>query len=188
MTKPNIGNGTILPYDGRYPKIASTAYICRGAYVIGDVEIGDYTVVHPGTVLRGDGGKLIIGKWSLFQDNVVVHCNWHGIDVVIEDHFNASLGAIVHAFGIGEGSFIGAAAVVANGVYLGKRCFVAAGAVVPQDLKAPSNSILIGVPARIKENDDAERLLSRFGDTLAITPQQKEFRLKQLEVYRREGH
>jgi len=187
MKVGRVGNGTILPYDGKEPKIADTAYICQGAYVIGDVEIGEYTVVHPGVVLRGDGGKLKIGSWCLFQDNCVVHCNWRGIDVVIGDHVNVSLSANVHAYAVGDATFIGGGATVVNGVYLGNRCFVAAGAVVPEGLRVPDGSLLIGVPARIKEGA-AEVPLERFSRTLTLDEEDKNRRKEHIELLRRDGH
>ena len=41
--------------------------------VIGDVELEDNTSVWPGASIRGDDGKIKIGKNCSVQDNVTIH-------------------------------------------------------------------------------------------------------------------
>jgi acetyltransferase EpsM len=48
---------------------------------------------------------------------------------------------------IGEGSWIGAGAVVKQGVHIGKWAMIGAGAVVIKDV--PDNAVVAGVPAKI---------------------------------------
>lgn len=50
---------------------------------------------------------------------------------------------------IKEGSWIGAGAIILPGVTIGKFCVVAAGSVVLKDV--PNNTLVAGVPARIKK-------------------------------------
>ena len=51
----------IRSFQGKTPKIHPTAWVSEAAYVIGDVEIGEYSSVWPGTVIRGDLIKITIG-------------------------------------------------------------------------------------------------------------------------------
>jgi carbonic anhydrase/acetyltransferase-like protein (isoleucine patch superfamily) len=37
----------IKSFDGKTPKIAESSFISEAAYVVGDVEIGDYSNVWP---------------------------------------------------------------------------------------------------------------------------------------------
>ena len=54
---------------------------------------------------------------------------------------------------IGDGTLVGANAVVIEGVQVGRNCVVAAGAVVIYDV--PDNMVVAGCPAKIiKERDD----------------------------------
>ncbi len=63
----------IRSLGGLTPKIHETAYVSEAAYVIGDVEIGAGSSVWPGAVIRGDDGKITIGRRTNVQDNSVVH-------------------------------------------------------------------------------------------------------------------
>ena len=42
----------ILPYNGIYPKIDDSVFICEGAQIIGDVEIGKDSSVWFNTLSR----------------------------------------------------------------------------------------------------------------------------------------
>lgn len=61
----------IRSFNGKMPKIADSAFVSEAAYVIGDVEIGENSSVWPGAVIRGDTGRVIIGKNTAVEDNVV---------------------------------------------------------------------------------------------------------------------
>ena len=63
----------IREFQGKKPKIHPTAFVSEFAYVIGDVEIDEYTMILPGVIIRGDSGKIKIGKRTNIQDNSVVH-------------------------------------------------------------------------------------------------------------------
>jgi carbonic anhydrase/acetyltransferase-like protein (isoleucine patch superfamily) len=63
----------IRPFNGKAPRIADSAFVDETACIIGDVEIGDESSVWPGAVLRGDMGKIIVGKQTIIEDNCVIH-------------------------------------------------------------------------------------------------------------------
>ena len=65
----------IRSFQGKTPRIHPTAWVSEVAYVIGDVEIGEYSSVWPGTVIRGDTIKITIGSYVDIQDNCVVHAD-----------------------------------------------------------------------------------------------------------------
>ncbi len=50
------------PINGIEPKIHETAFIAPTAVIIGDVTIGEGTNIWFGAVLRGDFGKIVVGK------------------------------------------------------------------------------------------------------------------------------
>ena len=63
----------IRSLGGKTPSIHPTAFISEAAYIVGDVEIGEGSSIWPGTVIRGDTGKITIGKFTNIQDNSTVH-------------------------------------------------------------------------------------------------------------------
>ena len=88
----------IRSLEGKTPKIHPSAFISETAYIVGDVEIGEETNVGPGAVIRGDYGKIVIGRGCSIQDNCVLHTDDYlelG-DNVLMTH-GASLGRNSHA-------------------------------------------------------------------------------------------
>jgi carbonic anhydrase/acetyltransferase-like protein (isoleucine patch superfamily) len=141
----------IKSFNGKTPQIHPTAFVSEAAYIVGDVEIGEHSSIWPGAVLRGDTGKVVIGKYTAVEDNCIVHSGVPGDgDTFIGDECNIAHGAVVHCKSIGNNVMIGINATVLHGVEIGNHCLIAAGCVVPQDMKVPDNSFMVGIPGKIK--------------------------------------
>lgn len=147
----------VLSINGRTPRVPESVFVADGAYVIGDVELGEESSVWFQAVLRGDINTITIGPRSNVQDGCVFHVTDSnavevGADVTIGHR------AIVHGCRIGDESLIGMGAVVLDGARIGKSALVAAGAVVLQGMSVPDGVLAAGVPARIlRELTDAEK-------------------------------
>lgn len=124
------------------------AYYARTAIVTGDVSIGPDSSIWFGAVVRGDVARVTIGARVNVQDNAVIHCDT-GKPNTIEDDVVIGHGAIVHGVHVGEGSLIGMRATLLGGTRIGKRCVIAAGAVVPPGLVVPDGMCVMGVPGKI---------------------------------------
>ena len=86
----------IKTLDGMTPKIHPTAFVSEVAYIIGDVEIGEGSSIWPGTVIRGDSGKIKIGKFTNIQDNSVVHVTTSISPTSIGANVTVGHSAIIH--------------------------------------------------------------------------------------------
>ena len=64
----------IRSLDGVSPRVHPTAFVSEFSYVVGDVEIGEGSSVWPGSVVRGDMGKVTLGRNTCVQDNSVELC------------------------------------------------------------------------------------------------------------------
>ena len=129
------------------PRIAKTAWVSEFAYVIGDVEIGEHSSVWPGVTIRGDGdGPVVLGSYVNVQEGSVIH----GSNMIIEDYVTVGHCVVVHCLRIGEGSLMGNNSTILNGTTVGKRCLVAANAVVLANQQVPEGSFVTGVPGSIK--------------------------------------
>lgn len=131
--------------------MAESAFISEAAYVVGDVEIGDNSSVWPGAVVRGDTGRVIIGKYTAVEDNVVIHSGMRPeADITIGDMVQIGHGATLNCRKIGNNVLIGMNATILHRVEIGNRCIIGAGCLVSEGMIVPDDSFVAGVPAVIK--------------------------------------
>ncbi|PVU73720.1 gamma carbonic anhydrase family protein [Sulfolobales archaeon SCGC AB-777_J03] len=146
----------IEPFLGKWPKVSPKAMIHPTAYVIGDVEIGEYSSLWHYVVVRGDNDYIRIGKETNVQENSTIHTD-PGFPVEIGDRVTIGHNAVIHGAKIGSSVIIGMGAVVLNGAKIGSYSIIGAGAVVTQGTEIPEGSLALGVPARVvrrlNEND-----------------------------------
>jgi carbonic anhydrase/acetyltransferase-like protein (isoleucine patch superfamily) len=147
----------IKPFRGIMPKIHPDAFVSEFAYVVGDVEIGAGSSIWPGSVVRGDAGKVIIGKNTCVQDNSVVHSD--DLGAVIGDNVVIGHRVVCHGDKIGNNCVLANGCIVNGGrTEIADNCVIAAGAVVLEKTKVPANSFVVGVPGVIKGQVTAEQL------------------------------
>jgi carbonic anhydrase/acetyltransferase-like protein (isoleucine patch superfamily) len=146
----------IRPYRGAYPQIAASAYIDQSAQVIGDVAVGERSSIWPNVTARGDVNSIIIGDDSNIQDNSVLHCDAGLFPLIIGHRVTVGHLAMLHGCTIEDDCLIGIAAVVLNGAKIGHGSVIAAGAVVPEGADVPPESMVMGVPAKVKRQLTAE--------------------------------
>ena len=139
----------IYELNGKRPFIAKTAYIAPTAVVIGDVTIGAEASVWFGAVIRGDEGKIEIGPRTSVQDNVVIHVNSRA-NTIVEADVTIGHGVVFEGCHIGAGSLIGMNATILSGAKIGEGSLVAAGSVVSEGMVVPPESLVVGIPAKVK--------------------------------------
>src|SRR6202023_3486246 len=140
----------IRAYRGIIPKIAASAYIDPSAQVIGDVVVGERSSIWPNVTARGDVNSIRIGDDSNIQDNSVLHCDAGLFPLEIGNRVTVGHLAMVHGCTIEDDCLIGIGAVILNGAKIGKGSVIAAGAVVPEGMQVPPQSLVMGVPAKVK--------------------------------------
>jgi len=131
------------------PSIDPSAFIHPDAVIIGDVVVGPDSSVWPGAVLRGDGGRIIIGARTSVQDNAVLHTTPQWPTTVGD---GCVLGHLVHLEGctIEDDVLIGNAAMVLHRSVIRSGAIVAANSVVLDDVDVPSGALAAGSPAIVK--------------------------------------
>ncbi|MFC1958587.1 gamma carbonic anhydrase family protein [Chloroflexota bacterium] len=152
----------IRSFSGKTPKIADSAFISEAACVIGDVEIGENSSVWPGAVIRGDMGKIKIGKNVVIEDNCVIHSGSPSLppigDVTIGDNVIIGHGAVSNGRRIGNNVMVSINAAILHDAEIGDHSIIAAGCVVKEKMKIPDRSFVVGVPAEIKGEVSDEQL------------------------------
>ena len=117
----------IRTLNGVTPKVAETAWVSEFAYVVGNVEIGEYASIWPGVTVRGDGDDaIVIGNYVNIQEGSVIHGN----GLTIEEGVSVGHSVVVHCDRVGRGSLLGNNCTVLNNVTLGENCLVAANSAV----------------------------------------------------------
>ena len=140
----------ILPYEGRVPRIAPTAFVAPTATVIGDVTIGDEASVWFGAVLRGDVGRIEVGARANIQDNAVLHTT-NRIPTVVEDGVTIGHGAVLEGCTVRRGALIGMNAVILHEAVVGEESLVAAGSVVTDGTEIPPKTVAAGAPCQARK-------------------------------------
>src|SRR3954451_3238287 len=129
--------------------IDPTAYISPHAYVRGTVTLGADSSVWPMAVIRGDEGVITIGARCNVQDGCVLHADPDAY-LTIGDNVTMGHGAIIHGCTIADEVLIGMGAVILNHAQIGAGCLIAARALVTEGMQVPPNSVVMGIPGRVK--------------------------------------
>lgn len=122
--------------------IGANSWIASGAIVRGRVSIGSNSTLNSYAHVAG---RVTIGNGVRIAGQAAIYGFNHGFertDIPIHQQTQTSKGVV-----IGDGSWVGANAVILDGVSLGRDCIVAAGAVVTKSFG--DFSIVGGNPARL---------------------------------------
>jgi carbonic anhydrase/acetyltransferase-like protein (isoleucine patch superfamily) len=140
----------IRAYRGVVPKIAASAYIDQSAQVIGDVVVGERSSIWPNVTVRGDVNWIRIGEETSIQDNSVLHCDAGSFPLQIGSRVTVGHLAMLHGCTVEDECLIGIGAIILNGAKIGSGSVIAAGTVVPEGMQVPPQSMVMGVPAKVK--------------------------------------
>lgn len=166
-----LGRGLVIRHPGRISfganvAIDDCAFLDASGSGEAGVKLGDGVVLSRNCIVLGKNGPIelmervdvgfncvfasvsgiTIGASTIIAGNCYLgggRYNNDQLEMSIMDQGVYSLGELV----IGENSWIGAGAVILDGVKLGKGVIVGAGSVVTKD--APDYAVLVGVPARV---------------------------------------
>ena len=143
--------------DGVVPVVDPAAFVHPAAVLIGDVIVGPGCYIGPTASLRGDFGRILVGEGSNVQDSCVLHA-FPGADCELAPHSHLGHGAIVHGARIGSYAMVGMNAVVMDGCVIGEEALVGAGSFVRAGTTVPERTLVVGNPARVVRELDAETL------------------------------
>ena len=173
--------------DHSFPNLADrldihpSAFISPHAYVHGTVSIGADSSVWPMVVVRGDKGVIVIGERTNIQDGCVLHADPDAY-LTIGNNVTIGHGAIVHGCTVADEVLIGMGAVILNHAQIGAGCLIAARALVTEGMEVPPNSVVMGIPGRVKPLRDEQ--LARIRRTAQSYVELKELYLKASREYR----
>ena len=162
----------IRSYQGKTPTIPASCYVDPSAQVIGDVILGEQASIWMNAVVRGDVNSIRIGPRSNVQDCAVLHGMRHLYPVIVGEMVTIGHNATVHGCILEDAVLVGIGATILNNARIGEGSIIAAGAVIPEHTIIPPNSLVAGVPGKIRRilgDEDRETILQYARNYLDYT-------------------
>ncbi len=133
---------------GKEVKITDGVFLHCGQYDKkirrGKIDIGDYTYIGPNCVLFGEG-EIEIGSYCMIAPGTVITSQQHTFtrcDIPMRKQPSEHAKIVIE-----DDVWIGSNAVILPGIRIGQGSVIGAGAVVTKDI--PPYSVAVGVPARV---------------------------------------
>ena len=137
--------------------IDATAFLARGAIVLGEVRLGRDASVWYNSVVRGDTERIAIGDETNIQDLSMVHAD-PGVPCLVGCRVTVGHRVILHGCLVEDECLIGMGAILLNGARVGSGSVIGAGAVLAEGMEVPPGSLVLGVPGRVvRAVDEATR-------------------------------
>lgn len=136
------------------PQLAEEVYIHTSAQVIGDVTLGCRVSVWPGTVLRGDMNKIIVGEDTNIQDGSVLHVTHpgpviaEGAPLIIGKQVTIGHHVALHGCTIGDKCLIGIGSIILDLAVVESQVMIGAGSLVPSRKHLESGWLYMGTPVQ----------------------------------------
>jgi carbonic anhydrase/acetyltransferase-like protein (isoleucine patch superfamily) len=141
----------IVTFNGKTPQIAPTAYVADSAILIGDVQVGDRTVIYPHCIIRGDLKPITIGANNIILEGCMINTTVM-TPSKIGDNCMLGFGAVIHGSTIGNRCVIAIRSVLMPFVVVEDEAIIGANAYVPQGMKIPKRKMAMGTPAEVKKD------------------------------------
>jgi carbonic anhydrase/acetyltransferase-like protein (isoleucine patch superfamily) len=154
----------IRSYQGITPVVPASCYVDLSAQVIGDVVLGEQASVWMNAVVRGDVNSIRIGAKSNVQDCAVLHGMRHLYPVIVGEMVTIGHNATVHGCVLEDAVLVGIGATILNNARIGEGSIIAAGAVIPEQTVIPPNSLVVGVPGKVKKTlgDEDRKMILKY--------------------------
>jgi phenylacetic acid degradation protein len=142
------GSMPAYSFEGITPVVHPGAFVHESAVLIGDVWVGEGCYVGPCAVMRGDFGRVVLGKYANFQDGCIAH-SFPGRDCIVEEGGHVGHGTVLHGCTIRRQVLIGMNSVLMDEVVIGEESIVGAMSFVRHGFTCPPRSLVVGAPAKI---------------------------------------
>jgi len=146
----------LFGFGDKTPALGPDTFVAPNASLAGSVDVGCYSSVFYGAVLRGDGqNSVTIGDRTTISEHVTITAD--ASPTIIGDAVIIGPGSSLHSCMIGDGVHIGAGVVIEHSVEIGPCSVIAAGSVIPSGTKIGADEVWGGSPAtHIRAVDESE--------------------------------
>ena len=179
--------GNILPYEGKWPKIADDVFVAPGASVIGDVEIGAGSSVWFNTVIRGDDNPVRIGERVNIQDGSVIHVHSKFQGTYIGNDITIGHMALLHACNIRDKAFVGMGSIVLDQCTIETHGMLAGGAMLTPGKTVKAGELWGGRPAKPMRELSEEEIAGFDWSFESYAERAQEYRTELLALAKTQG-
>ena len=169
----------VYQFKNTRPNIDPAAFIAPTATVIGDVKIKKDASIWFNCVLRGDVAPLVIGENTNIQDLTLVHADMDK-PTTIGNRVSIGHGCVIHGCTIHDDCLIGMGSTILTDTVIGEGSLIAAGAVLLEGTIVPPNSLVAGVPGKVKREVTRELKQRMGGSIVGYTERSKIYGLKKM--------
>jgi gamma-carbonic anhydrase len=141
-------DGQLGRFLRQQPSLGQGVYIAKGAVVVGDVTLGEYSSVWYNAVLRGDINRILVGRYTNIQDGAILHLA-DALPCVVGNYVTVGHAAILHACTVEDEVLVGMGATILDGAVIGRQSLIGARALVTPATKIPPGSLVLGSPAKV---------------------------------------
>ena len=155
----------IIPYKNNTPDVSEAAFVAESAAVIGSVVMHEGSCTLFNSTIRGDNGRIEIGKYSNIQDGCTLHTSSakEYNNMKIGDYVTVGHNAVLHACTIGDGCLVGMGSIIMDGAVIGEHSIVGAGSLVTIGKTYPPYSLIMGSPAKAVKTISQEKADTLLG-------------------------
>ena len=140
-------------FQGKTPQVHEEAFVAPMVFLSGDVRIAKYASLWPGVVARGDVNYISVGECSNVQDPTCLHVA-DDDPCIIGDYVTIGHAAVIHGCVIEDHVLVGMNATILTGAKIGRGSIIAAGALVLENQVIPPNSLVAGMPGKVRRTID----------------------------------
>ena len=144
---------TSREFQGKSPDVHEEAFVAPQVFLSGDVRIARFASLWPGVVARGDVNYISVGECSNVQDLTCLHVA-DDFPCIIGDYVTIGHCACIHGCVIEDHVLVGMNATVLTGAKIGRSSIIAAGALVLENQVVPPNSLVAGMPGKVRRTID----------------------------------
>jgi carbonic anhydrase/acetyltransferase-like protein (isoleucine patch superfamily) len=150
------------------PAIDEQAFVAPTAVVVGKVTMGPRSSIWYGAVARADAEVIEIGADSNVQDGSTLHSD-PGFPLMLGERVTVGHGVVLHGCRVDDEVLVGMGSTVLNGAHIGTGSIIAAGAVVTQGTEIPPNSLVAGVPAKVRRQTTEDDVAAIKANAVSYT-------------------
>lgn len=130
-------------------KLGSGCTVCDESEIVGDVTIGNGTIVHPRAQIIAESGPIVIGEKNLIEDKacIINKCNSNkgSAPVVVIGNYNVfEVGSRCESFKVGDNNVFESKCHVGQEVEVSNNCIIGGGCVLTYPQLLPENCAVYG--------------------------------------------